>query len=181
MNGILYYDSKYGSTEQIGRWIISSLQNTRIQKMSDGLKINGNSDFYILGTPIFIGKPMQSVLDFIALNKKALSGKPVFLFVTSWAQSTQYKNECKKFIDLLEAHLSPVVPAMARSLPGRLFMDKIAEKDRRIMERLLRRIDERSDEFDSKEVCFNDQTSQKQSEEYGSEIYEWLESKGDLL
>ena len=181
MKGVLYYDSKYGSTEQISHWIIKPLKFTKIQKISYGLKISQDGDFYILGTPVFIGKPMQNMVDFILMNKDGMINKPVFLFITSWAQSTKYKHECDKFIDLLKFHLSPILPVLAKSLPGRLYIDKLTPKDRSVMERLLRRIDDRSKEFDSQTILFNDQTNQKQCEEFGQEIHECLKYKSDMF
>ena len=181
MKGILYYDTKYGSTEQIGRWVASQIEATELCKLYDHARIDHTKDFYILGTPIFIGKPPQRVREFILANKKAMCLKPMFLFITSWAQSTPYQDECTKFIELLEFYLSPCIPVMSKSLPGRLYMDRITPKDNLIMSKLLRRIDNMTSEFQSKTIHFNDQTNKKLSEAFGSDIHEWLKNKSNML
>ncbi len=183
MKGALYYDTRYGSTEKVSRWIISEITyaDVNILKVDNNNILANYYDFYILGSPIFIGKPMESIVDFIQSNRDEFTKKDVFLFITSWAQSTKYCSECEKFLELLKFHLFPCIPAISRSLPGKLIMDKIDKKDYRIMERLLRRIDSISDDFNSKSIIFNDQTSKKQSKEFGREINEWIRNKSNML
>ena len=176
MNGVLYYDTKYGSTTQISEWIADKVDNVEIRWITENPVIEQKYDYFILGTPIFIGKPTINFINFINKNKKIILYKPLFLFITSWAQSTKYKDECKNFIALIKSYLSPCVPAIARSLPGRLYMDEITQKDRNIMGKLLRRIDNLSEEFDSKTIEFNDKTSKEQSQRFGCDINEWFGS-----
>jgi len=187
MKGFLCFDTKYGSTEQICRWIASEIKCAQVIIQNVNLINNSNYgnydnyDFYIIGTPIFIGKPMKSVVDFIQLNEHKFIGKPVFLFITSWAQSTKYKEECGKFINLMKFYLAPCEAILIESLPGKLLMDKITQRDRKTMERLLRRIDNMSSEFDSKKIIFNDQRSKKLSMEFGRKINEKLKYQSSLL
>lgn len=183
MKGALYYDSKYGSTEKVSRWILSEINyaDVDIIKVDNNMIPTNYYDFYILGSPIFIGKPMNSIIEFIEINKDEFRKKDVFLFITSWAQSTKYCLECVKFIELLKSYLYPCIPVISKSLPGKLVMRIISTKDYKIMERLLRRIDSMSDEFNSNLIIFNDQTSEELSKQFGSEINEWIRNKSNML
>lgn len=181
MKGILCYDSRYGSTIKVCQWIISEIKYGEISMQNVNTLKDHHADYYIIGTPIFIGKPMNSVVDFIKNNKNDFTGKPIFLFIMSWAESTVYRDECKKFIEVLKFHLSPCSPVLAESLPGKLVMDKITPRDRKIMGRLLRRVDNMSDEFQSETIIFNDQRSKLLSQEYGRKINEFIKSRDGVL
>lgn len=176
MRGALFFSSRYGSTERVSQWIVRRItcaETYLYQIDSDSVPIQP-FDFYILGTPIFVGKPAPQMTRFIHNNKKLLCGAPVFLFITSWAAATVYKRECLKFLDLLNHYLYPCKPVFEKSLPGKLCMQTISARDRRLMQRLLRRIDNMSDEFQSEKIRFQDCTDQAQSENFGREIDLWL-------
>jgi menaquinone-dependent protoporphyrinogen IX oxidase len=181
--GILYYDSKYGSTLQISQWIVEEIKSSTvtIERISGDCCRAGSAAFYILGTPIYIGKPMQSMIDFLSENKKILSNKNIFLFITSWAQSTKYYEECESFLDLIKFLLAPLSPISICSLPGKLYLDRVSSQDRKTMERILRRIDNMTAEFQSKKIIFNDQTDEKLSRKFGREINEWITNQSDFL
>lgn len=181
MKGILYYDSKYGSTKQVCQWIVSEINIGQITINHIKERMKHNVDYYIIGTPIFIGKPMASVIDFCHANKYYFKDKPLFLFITSWAESTIYRDECKKFLDMLKFHFKGHHLILVESLPGKLVMDKITSQDRKIMERLLRRLDNMSMEFQSKSILFSDQRSEKLSRNFGRRINEVLRDKSHLF
>lgn len=182
MKGVIYYDSQYGSTRTVSEWIRLAINaEVEIIKIEENQKVDKGYDFYILGAPIFIGKPTRKFIDFVCHNKMDLQEKTVFLFITSWAQSTQYKAECAKFLELIQSYLLPCNPVNSCSLPGRLEIDKVSDRDRNALGRLLRRIDTMSEEFDSKGVVFSNQLNEVQSKKFGSEINEWIQCSGNLF
>ena len=182
MKGILYFDSKYGTTEKISRWIASEIKHDiYIKLINKSERAKGYYDFYILGTPVYIGKPTENFLEFIDKNKGVFINKPLFLFINSWAESTVFKNECNNFIELIKFHLEPAVTVMDKSLPGKLIMNKISSRDRGALKRLLRRIDSKSEEFNSEKVDFNDQTDEVTSKKFGCEINEYLKNKSNIF
>lgn len=54
----------------------------------------------------------------------------VFLFITSWAQSTPYRAACNGFLELICRYLKPCEPAMTASLPGKMNWDTLTVRDR---------------------------------------------------
>ncbi len=177
MKGLLLYSSKYGSTERVSQWIAREIACSEVllYKIHKDMDFIQQYDFYILGTPIFIGKPAWEMTDFIRKNKLLLCAVPVFVFITSWAQATVYRQECRRFLELLQHYLEPCKPVMTVSLPGQLYMQQLSDKDRNIMQRLLRRIDGMSKTFHSDQMVFQDYTDQKQSGFFGRQIHFWLE------
>lgn len=183
MRGILYYDTKYGSTLKVSKWITSEITyvSVDIEAINEKTMINTNYDFYILGCPIYIGKPREEMHQFIMNNKVNLQNKIFFLFIISWAQSTVFQKECTKFMNIMEHDLHPAKAILSISLSGKLILDELIYKDRCTILRILRRIDNLSDIFQSKEIRFMDQTNEKESKEFGKNINKWLQSSGNML
>ncbi len=173
MKGLLIYATRYGSTEQVCRWIGEGLPfPISVEPVSN--RPIAAADFLVLGTPIFIGKPAKEMIEFIDKCKTALCRVPVFIFITSWAQSTVYQDACQGFLELLLHYLSPCIPVMTRSLPGKLLWDSLTVSDRKAMERLLRRIDARQPDFHSEKIQWQDQRDRRQCLQFGEEIAAWL-------
>jgi menaquinone-dependent protoporphyrinogen IX oxidase len=127
-------------------------------------------DLIIIGSPIFIGKPMKSVEDFIVTNYENLRNKKIAIFVTCWAMATEYGASSVEFLDQLRKHLPPCDLMLERALPGKLLLDKVSERDQQTMKRLLRRLDAMSEEFNSQEIAWRDARDKKTAEDFGKEI-----------
>lgn len=182
MRGILYYDTKYGTTEKISKWISAeiSVGKVEMRNIHDGM-IDIDCDFYILGCPIYIGKPRADMYQFIVEHKVNMIHKPVFLFIVSWAQSTQYCQECNRFLDLMKYYLEPIELALSISLPGSLVLENLTGRDYNALTRLLGRIDKLLDEVQAREMEFVDNTDEKESREFGKAINNWLQHSNHML
>lgn len=183
MKGILYYDTKYGTTERIGRWILSEIScaSVSMKHIKNCTYVDPSCDFYILGSPIYIGKPRYEIYQFILENKAQLENKVLFWFITSWAQSTVYRRECERFVDIMQYYLESAKAVLWASLPGKLVFDELTERDRSTMARLLGRIDKLSEEFQSENIVFTDKTNEKESRKFGKDIDQWLQHSGNML
>jgi len=169
MNALICYDTKYGSTTEICRNISLGMKiNTDIKNISE---INSfDYDLIIIGSPVFIGKPMKSVVDFIVANYENLKNKKIAVFVTCWAMATQYGASSGEFLEQLKKYLPDCHLICERALPGKLLLNKITERDQKTMERLLRRLDAMSEQFDSQEILWRDARDKKAAEDFGREI-----------
>jgi menaquinone-dependent protoporphyrinogen IX oxidase len=127
-------------------------------------------DLIIIGSPIFIGKPMKSVGDFIIANYEKLRHKKIAVFITCWAMATEYGASSGEFLEQLKKYLPPCCLICERALPGKLLLDKVSDRDRETMKRLLRRLDAMSEEFDSQKIAWRDARDRKTAEEFGIEI-----------
>lgn len=182
MKGILYYDSKYGTTETVAKWIIDEIRAAQVDsiKIENSMKVSGKEDFIILGTPIYIGKPRQCFIDFISENKKRFP-QYLYLFIVTWAGSTVYKEKTEGFLELIRYYLEPVKTAGEASLPGKLYLDKVSERDRSSMMRILHRLDLLSVEFESKNMTFTDNMSEADSRAFGRKINECLKNRNTVF
>lgn len=169
MNAIICYDTKYGSTTETCYYISSGMKmNVDVKNISE---VNlFNYDLIVIGSPIFIGKPMKSVGDFIIANYEKLKDKKIAVFVTCWAMATQYGKSSGEFLEQLKKHLPPCRLICERALPGKLLLDKISERDRETMKRLLRRLDAMSEEFNSQKIAWRDARDRKTAEDFGRKI-----------
>ena len=169
MKALICYDTKYGSTTEICHYIKLGMEmNADIKNISE---VNSfDYDLIIIGSPIFIGKPMKSIEDFIVANYGNLKNRKVAIFVTCWAMATKYGASSDEFLEQLKKHLPPCHLILERALPGKLLLDKISEQDQHIMKRLLRRLDSMIWEFNSQEIAWCDARDKKTAEEFGKEI-----------
>ena len=183
MRGILYYDTKYGSTENICRWIVSEITYApvKMEKMHGKTDIDVDCDFYIIGCPIYIGRPRDGVIQFIMNHKDHMQNKVIFFFITSWAQATEFRKECERFTDLMQHYLEPARAVLWVSLPGKLVLDQLTDKERCALSRLLGKIDKLSEEFQSKKILFMDKTNEKESRDFGKKINLWLQLSGNMF
>ena len=177
MRGVILYATRYGSTKTVCQWIRQGMAHSEasIHRITQW---RGDADFFILGCPIFIGKPHPDMTDFLHTSKQLLQGKPVAMFITSWAESTPYRASCRDFLALLRFHLSPCAPIAEASLPGRLLMEEISPIDRRVMGRLLRRIDDLSPDFHSKNMGWKDARDKEQCMAFGRRLDRILSALG---
>ncbi|HBB28975.1 MAG TPA: hypothetical protein DC000_06970 [Clostridiales bacterium] len=179
MKALICYDTKYGSTNEICKYIKSGIKmDTDIKKVCEVDSLD--YDIIIIGSPIFIGKPMRSIENFIINNKEKLRDKKIAVFVTCWAMATKYGDASKEFLNQIKKNLPPSDLICEKALPGKLLLDKISEKDKLIMGRLLRRIDAMSGEFDSKKIVWRDARDRRTAEDFGSEIENSFKKKFNI-
>ena len=117
MKALICYDTKYGSTTEICHYISSGMKmSVDIKNISE---VNSfDYDLIIIGSPVFIGKPMKSVGDFIIANYEKLRDKKIAVFVTCWAMATEYGASSGEFLEQLKKHLPPCDLICERELPG---------------------------------------------------------------
>lgn len=178
----MYYDTKYGATEKISKWISAEISACKLEmrNIHEGMMDTG-CDFYILGCPIYIGKPRTEMYQFIAEHKLYMKDKPMFFFIVSWAQSTEYREECNRFWDLVKYYLNPIEIVLSASLPGSLVLERLTDRDYSALIRLLGRINQLSDEFQAGEMEFVDNTDEKESRKFGKAINNWLQHSYHML
>lgn len=169
MKALICYDTKYGSTTQICHFIKSGMEmNADIKNICE---VNSfDYDLIIIGSPIFIGKPMKSVGDFIIANYEKLRDQKVAVFVTCWAMATEYGASSGEFLEQLKKHLPPCNLICERALPGKLLLDKVSEQDQQIMKRLLRRLDSMIGKFNSQKIAWRDARDKQIAMDFGNEI-----------
>ncbi len=176
MNGCLLFATKYGSTERVSHWIAEGIRKHQTEVRRITQPVPPDVNFMILGSPIFIGKPMEDLYDFIENHKDELFKIPFFLFITSWAQSTRYSNACQEFLNMILNRISPSVPILTRSLSGKLILEELRNRDRKALKRLLHRVDARQPDFRSENIQWGDRRSQAECNLFGEDISRCLDA-----
>jgi len=127
MNGILVYDSKYGSTRQYAEWLAESLQLpiTSCAKLpAYRLK---DFDFLIIGTPVYMER--LRIKQWLRKVVKSLAGKKLCLFIVNATSPDEHLKREKFVANSLPAELRHA--SSVYFLPGRLrhksltWMDKL--------------------------------------------------------
>lgn len=78
MSGAIICKSLYGATRQYSDWLATGLRLKVFESEDPSLALN-DYDYLVIGTSVYFGKMLLK--DWLAKNKRALTGKPVFLFV----------------------------------------------------------------------------------------------------
>ena len=173
MKILICYDTRYGSTKKICQYIkMGMANNASIKNISDVSSFD--YDLMIIGSPVFIGKPMKSVESFIINNYENFRSKKIAIFVTCWAMATKFGSSSVEFLEQLKKYLPPCNLICERALPGKLLLDKIHPKDQKTMKRLLRRLDSMSDQFNSQEIDWRDARDKHAALKFGKDIEEKL-------
>ena len=79
-NNLLVYDTKYGSTEVIARWISEGMKNIEVKRASEVESIN-DYQLIIIGSPDYDDKPLKSISEFIEKFNNELKQKKIAIFV----------------------------------------------------------------------------------------------------
>ncbi|NYT04460.1 MAG: hypothetical protein GKC00_07125 [Candidatus Methanofastidiosa archaeon] len=79
-NNLLVYDTKYGSTEIIARWISEEMKGIEVKKASEIESIKDYS-LIVIGSPDYDDKPIESISKFIEKFYEDLKQKKIAIFV----------------------------------------------------------------------------------------------------
>jgi menaquinone-dependent protoporphyrinogen IX oxidase len=145
MKCIVLYDSKYGSTESIANWIAEGIGEkcaTDVKKVTDVKKLD--HDLIVIGSPVYGGKPLNSVVDFLKENRSALIGKKEAVFAVF---SGLWKEKIPDYLALLK-QLVPENIWDARGFVGNINVSKLDKTDRDIIEGVFTKIGKRFDMLD---------------------------------
>ncbi len=168
MRALICYDTKYGSTPEICRAIRAGItMDTDIRNVRDVYTLE--YDLILIGSPIFIGKPMKSITDFIDRSYMLLHSRTIATFVTCWATATQYGASSQAFLEQLAKHLPPCRLIAQKALSGRLLPDAVSSRDKQILNRLLRRLETMADNFESSSIPWRDARDYAAAETFGKD------------
>jgi len=115
MKTLIVYDSKRGSTEQICKWIAELLSNdVDIKRVSEVIGLE-KYDLIVVGSPIYMDKPLNSVIKFLRDNKDKLKEKNVVLFAVGLAT---FKFTAPRYLKKMRKALG-FQPLLEEMLPGK--------------------------------------------------------------
>ncbi|GMQ56514.1 flavodoxin domain-containing protein [Vallitalea sediminicola] len=127
MDTIIVYESKYGSTKEIAKDLAMVLGPATYCTTDEWKDEYKNSDYIIIGTPIYGEKVNPKIYDFVYMNREWLSNKKVFLFCVS------LRNEGA------EIYLTPLKDILkgsvvsTKAIGGRLLLNQLDNEDYTMM------------------------------------------------
>jgi len=129
-NNLLVYDTKYGSTEVLARWISEEMKDIEIKKCSEVESINDYS-LIIIGSPDYDDKPLQGISEFMQKFSRDLKQKKIAIFVVcNDIEETNYQGKeigGKFNLDILKRKL-PNENIVLEEVLGGVFNPKILDE-----------------------------------------------------
>jgi len=127
----LVYDTKYGSTEVIARWISEEMKDIEVKRASEVESIN-DYPLIIIGSPDYDDKPLKSISEFIEKFNKELKQKKIAIFVVcNDIDEAEYRGKQlggKFNLDILRREL-PKENIVLGEVFGGVFNPKILDED----------------------------------------------------
>jgi menaquinone-dependent protoporphyrinogen oxidase len=128
-NYLLVYDTKYGSTEVIARWISEGMNNIEVKRASEVESIN-DYPLVIIGSPDYDDRPLKSISEFIDKFRNELKEKKIAVFVVcNDIEETEYQGKRiggKFNLDILKREL-PKENIVLEEVLGGVFNPKILD------------------------------------------------------
>ena len=129
-NNLLVYDTKYGSTEVIARWISEEMKDIEVKKASEITSIKEYS-LIVIGSPDYDDKPIESISEFIEKFSDDLKQKKIAIFVVcNDLEETEYQGKQiggKFNLDVLKRQL-PKENIVLEEVLGGVFNPKILDE-----------------------------------------------------
>ena len=131
---VIVYESEYGTTEKIAKYLSLVLGPAKYCKTADFSDNYKDFDFIIIGSPIYSGKILPKITEFIEENINWLKKKNVSLFCTCINIEDGNEN-----LIALEKILGNVITK--RVLGGILKLDRLKENDSQLLKEFSEKLD----------------------------------------
>ena len=131
---VIVYESEYGTTEKIAKYLSLVLGPAKYCKTADFSDNYKDFDFIIIGSPIYSGKILPKITEFIEENINWLKKKNVSLFCTCINIEDGNEN-----LIALEKILGNVITK--RALGGILKLDRLKENDSQLLKEFSEKLD----------------------------------------
>ena len=134
---LIIYDTRYGSTKTIARWIAEGTASKGdvdvvVQNVAEADP--RGFDFIVIGSPIYEEHPLPSVVNFLAANRDHLVDKDVALFVVCVDYGAVPKEELvRRYVEDLQVRAAGRIRAI-EVFGGYLDVDKLSDTDRKLIE-----------------------------------------------
>lgn len=130
---LIIYESKYGTTEKIAKYLSLVLGPAKYCKTSEFKDEFKDFDLILIGSPIYSGKIVPKIADFIEKNINWLKTKKIALFCTGISIRDENEN-----LNKLEKILGKVINK--RALGGILKNNKLDEEDSKALKEFSEKI-----------------------------------------
>ena len=140
----IIYATRYGATKETAEWIAQGLdREVDLLNIEDILfsETAKKYDLFIVGSGVWIDGVHKDMLRFLESYKKELKGKIVASFILCGTTAKDLKGEerIEKYFTKFHASMDKK-PALNEYFGGRMIIDKLNEKDRKLLEMFYKKI-----------------------------------------
>ena len=139
---LLIYESKYGTTEKIARYLQMVLGPAKYCRTDEFKDMYKDFDFVVIGSPVYSGKLEPKIYQFVENNLEWLKEKPVALFCTCLSPSDGDEN-----LNDLAKTIGKVVDKNV--LGGVLKQSKLNEEDKKVLQLFSEKIGFKLEDMDN--------------------------------
>ena len=140
----IIYATRYGATKETAEWIAQGMKReVDLLNIEDILfsETAKKYDLFIVGSGVWIDGVHKDMLRFLESYKKELKGKIVASFILCGTTAKDLKGEerIEKYFTKFHASMDKK-PALNEYFGGRMIIDKLNEKDRKLLEMFYKKI-----------------------------------------
>jgi len=163
----LIYGTRYGATEDTAKWIAKGLGfsvdilNIETIHFDETVK---KYDKFIIGSGIWIDGPHKRLTELLSTHTKEIESKIIASFIVcgTTGEDTAGKGRIEGYFERFHTPLT-VKPEMKRHFGGRMVIEKLSEKDRKLLDNFYNKILK-------KEFVSWDRTQPEQAEKFGTAL-----------
>ncbi len=163
----LVYGTRYGATEDTAKWIAkgigSNVDVLNIETIDFDETIH-KYDKFIIGSGIWIDGAHKRLMELLSTHTEQIQSKIIASFIVcgTTGEDEAGKARIEGYFERFHKALD-VKPALKRHFGGRMIIDKLSEKDRKLLDNFYRNVLK-------KEFVSWDRTKPEISEKFGTEV-----------
>ena len=163
----LIYGTRYGATEDTAEWIARGIGggvdviNIETIDLDESVK---KYDRFIIGSGIWIDGAHKRLMELLSTHKEQIESKIIALFIVcgTTGDDEAGKARIESYFERFQKPLD-VKPALQAYFGGRMTIEKLSEKDRKLLDNFYRNVLK-------KEFVSWDRTDPKKAEKFGIEL-----------
>ena len=163
----LVYGTRYGATEDTAKWIVkgigSSVDILNIENINFEEVVN-KYDKFIIGSGIWIDGAHKRLMELLSTHGDEIESKILASFIVcgTTGEDEAGKGRIEGYFDRFHKPLT-IKPEMKRHFGGRMIIEKLSEKDRKLLDNFYRNVLK-------KEFVSWDRTDPKKAEKFAAAL-----------
>jgi len=163
----LVYGTRYGATEDTAKWIAKGIDSNvdvlNIETIDFDETIH-KYDKFIIGSGIWIDGAHKRLMELFSTHKEQIQPKIIASFIVcgTTGEDDAGKARIEGYFERFHKPLD-VKPALKRHFGGRMIIDKLSEKDRKLLDNFYKNVLK-------KEFVSWDRTKPEDAEKFGTEV-----------
>ncbi len=166
-NIALVYGTRYGATEDTAKWIAkgmaSSVDILNIENINFEETVK-KYDKFVIGSGIWIDGAHKRLMELLSIHTEEMQSKIIASFIVcgTTGEDEAGKGRIEGYFERFHKPLR-VKPEVKRHFGGRMVIEKLSEKDRKLLDNFYRNVLK-------KEFVSWDRTKPEESEKFGNEL-----------